>query len=125
MRILRRVRRVHPNPALLTHHLRQTAKACQRRHVWPPTKEVATEVSHFEYGGEGRTVACRADKGWAMTTRALRSSREVWCGVGLVRALFLRLRCVSSQLNVSIPPHFSNSSGSGKTRNIFTVFLLV
>ena len=77
MRIVRRVRRFHPNPALLTHHLRQTAQACQRRHVWPPTKEVAKEVSHFGHGAEGRAVACRADKGWAMKPRALSSSSEL------------------------------------------------
>ena len=94
MRIARRVRRVHPNPALLTHHLRQTAKACQRRRVWPPTKEVATDVTHFSYGAEGRAVACRVDKGWGMKPRALSSSSEVYCGLGLVGALFLRFRCV-------------------------------
>ena len=38
-----------------------------------------------------RTKA-RADKGWAVK-RALRSSFNVWCGVGLARALFPRFRC--------------------------------
>ena len=37
-------------------------------------------------------VVTRADKGWAVK-RALRSSFNVWCGVGLARALFPRFRC--------------------------------
>ena len=36
----------------------------------------------------------RADKGWAVK-RALRSSFNVWCGVGLARALFPPFRCAS------------------------------
>ena len=39
-------------------------------------------------------LASRADKGWAVK-RALRSSFNVWCGVGLARALFPRFRCAS------------------------------
>ena len=37
-------------------------------------------------------VLTRADKCWAVK-RALRSSFNVWCGVGLARALFPRFRC--------------------------------
>ena len=40
------------------------------------------------------SVLTRADKGWAVK-RALRSSFNVWCGVGLARALFPPFRCAS------------------------------
>ena len=39
-----------------------------------------------------RPAVSRADKCWAVK-RALRSSFNVWCGVGLAWALFLRFRC--------------------------------
>ena len=46
--------------------------------------------------GKTRTQPCyfltRADKCWAVK-RALCSSFNVWCGVGLARALFPRFRC--------------------------------
>ena len=38
------------------------------------------------------SLQTRADKGWAVK-RGLRSSFNVWCGVGLARALFPRFRC--------------------------------
>ena len=40
----------------------------------------------------GLSAYTRADKCWAVK-RALRSSFNVWCGVGLARALFPRFRC--------------------------------
>ena len=38
------------------------------------------------------TLETRAGRGWAVK-RALRSSFNVWCAVGLARALFPHLRC--------------------------------
>ena len=38
-------------------------------------------------------VDSRAERGWAVK-RAVRSSCNVWCGVGLARALLPRFRCV-------------------------------
>ena len=55
-------------------------------------------LSHFCTGNApsltvlDRARYCRADKCWAVK-RALRSSFNVWCGVGLARALFPRFRC--------------------------------
>ena len=46
------------------------------------------------------SVKSRADKYWAVK-RALRYSFNVWCGVGLARALFPRFRCAWRQAKFS------------------------
>ena len=55
--------------------------------VW----KLASHAGVFS-GARFSCLPTRADKGWAVK-RALRSSFNVWCGVGLARALFPRFRC--------------------------------
>ena len=58
-----------------------------RNFFFPDTASVHTYLVNPQYES-----ATRADKCWAVK-RALRSSFNVWCGVGLARALFPRFRC--------------------------------
>ena len=52
---------------------------------------IKTKIFPHFWPGVSR-ITTRADKCWAVK-RALRSSFNVWCGVGLARALFPRFRC--------------------------------